>query len=93
MQSYAISSRFVEDGSFIRFQNVALSYSLLPKTISKLGLTSANIGINVQNLLTLGSYTGYDPEVSSGANPLGFGIDNGAFPKTRSYNLSLNVKF
>lgn len=93
MQDYAVSSFFVEDGSFIRLQNAALSYELPSKTVKRIGLNSASIGFSVQNLLTFGSYTGYDPEVSSGNNPLGFGVDNGAFPKTKSYNLSLNIKF
>ncbi|KQS36776.1 hypothetical protein ASG14_06980 [Pedobacter sp. Leaf194] len=93
MQNYAVSSRFLEDGSFIRLQNVSLGYSLPQKFIKGLGVSAVNFGVSAQNLLTFGSYTGYDPEVSSGNNPLGFGVDNGAFPKTRSYNLSLNVKF
>ncbi|HEU0227408.1 MAG TPA: SusC/RagA family TonB-linked outer membrane protein, partial [Arachidicoccus soli] len=93
MESYAISDRFVEDGTFIRLQNISLSYNLPKKVINKFKISGANIGISVQNLLTWGSYTGYDPEVSAGSNPLGFGIDNGSFPKTRSFNLSLNLKF
>jgi hypothetical protein len=93
MRNYSVSSLFVEDGSFIRIQNAALSYNLPSKTIKNIGLSNANIGFSVQNLLTFGSYTGYDPEVSSGNNPLGFGVDNGSFPRTRSYNLSLNIKF
>jgi TonB-linked SusC/RagA family outer membrane protein len=93
MRNYSVSSLFVEDGSFIRLQNAALNYNLPSKTIKNVGLSSANIGFNVQNLLAFGSYSGYDPEVSSGNNPLGFGVDNSSFPKTRSYNLSLNIKF
>jgi TonB-linked SusC/RagA family outer membrane protein len=93
MRNYSVSSLFVEDGSFIRLQNAALNYNLPSKTIKNVGLSSASIGFNVQNLLAFGSYSGYDPEVSSGNNPLGFGVDNSSFPKTRSYNLSLNIKF
>lgn len=93
MQNYAVSSRFLEDGSFIRLQNISFGYNLPKKYVKVLGMSSANIGISAQNLLTFGSYTGYDPEVSAGNNPLGFGVDNGAFPRTRSFNLSLNVKF
>ncbi|WP_051291142.1 SusC/RagA family TonB-linked outer membrane protein [Pedobacter glucosidilyticus] len=93
MRNYSVSSLFVEDGSFIRVQNVALSYNLPPKAIKNIGLNAANLGFSVQNLFTFGSYTGYDPEVSAGNNPLGFGVDNGSFPRTRSYNLSLNIKF
>ena len=93
MQNYAVSSRFLEDGSFVRLQNIALGYNIPGKLVKKFAASTANIGISVQNLLTFGSYTGYDPEVSTGSNPLGFGVDNGAFPKTRSFNFSLNVRF
>ncbi|WP_432713807.1 SusC/RagA family TonB-linked outer membrane protein [Pedobacter sp.] len=91
MLNYAISSRFVEDGSFIRLQNLALNYKLSGKVINKLKINNANIGISVVNLFTWGSYSGYDPEVSSSTNALAVGIDRGSFPKTRTYNLSLNI--
>ncbi|OAQ42034.1 hypothetical protein A5893_02660 [Pedobacter psychrophilus] len=91
MENYAISSRFVEDASFIRLQTVSLGYNLPSKLTSRLGIKGANIGVSGQNLITWGSYSGYDPEVSSGGT-LSAGVDNGSFPKLRFYNLSLNVK-
>ncbi|TBO44332.1 TonB-dependent receptor [Pedobacter kyonggii] len=90
MLNYAISNRFVEDGSFIRLQNVALNYRIASKLLNKLKISNANIGFSVVNLLTFGSYTGYDPEVSSSTNALAVGVDRGSFPRTRTYNLSLN---
>lgn len=90
LQNYAPSTLFVEDGSFIRLQNLALGYSIPPRFTKVAGIKNANIGISVQNLFTWGKYTGYDPEVSSNGT-LAFGIDNGSFPKSRSYNLSLNI--
>lgn len=92
IQNYAVSSRFVEDGSFIRVQNIALNYQFSKKMLSKIKLKGLNVGISAQNLFTFGSYTGYDPEISAGSNPFGFGVDNGAFPRSRFYSLSLNVK-
>lgn len=93
MQNYAVSSMFLEDGSFIRLQNISLSYKIAPTLLKKIGLQNADIGINAQNLMTFGSYSGYDPEVSSGTNPFGVGVDYGAFPKNRSFNMSVNIKF
>lgn len=90
MLNYAVSSRFVEDGSFIRLQNIALNYRIAAKLLDRLKITNANIGFSVVNLLTFGSYTGYDPEVSSSTNALAVGVDRGSFPRTRTYNLSLN---
>ncbi len=91
MENYAISSRFVEDGSFIRLQNISLGYKIPTKFSTRFGMKNASLGISAQNLVTWGSYTGYDPEVSSNGN-LSAGVDNGSFPKSRFYNLSLNIK-
>ena len=91
MLNYAVSSRFVEDASFIRLQNIGLTYQLPKSLLSRIKLTNAAIGISAVNLLTWGSYTGYDPEVSASTNALAAGIDRGSFPRTRSYNFSLNI--
>jgi TonB-linked SusC/RagA family outer membrane protein len=91
MLNYAISNRFVEDGSFIRLQNVALNYRIPAKMLNKFKISNATVGFSVVNLLTFGSYTGYDPEVSSSTNALAVGVDRGSFPRTRTYNLSLNL--
>lgn len=93
MLNYAISSRFVENGSFVRLQNVALNYRFPKGMLQRLKLTNANIGFSVANLFTWSAYTGYDPEVSSSTNALSVGVDRGSFPRSRSYNLSFNVNF
>ena len=91
MLNYAISSRFVEDGSYIRLQNLALNYRIPRKVLTRLRMNNANVGFSVVNLFTWGSYSGYDPEVSSSTNALAVGVDRGSFPRTRTYNLSLNI--
>lgn len=91
MLNYAISNRFVEDGSFIRLQNVALNYRIPAKMLNRFKISNATVGFSVVNLLTFGAYTGYDPEVSSSTNALAVGVDRGSFPRTRTYNLSLNL--
>lgn len=93
MQNNAVSSRFVEDGSFIRLQNLGIGYSVPVKKLLALKIKALDIGINAANLFTWSRYSGFDPEVSSTSNPLGYGADDGSFPKTTSYNFSLNVKF
>jgi TonB-linked SusC/RagA family outer membrane protein len=59
------SSRFVEDGSYLRLKTVTLSYRLPKRWISKIGLADANIYVTGNNLYTLTRYSGFDPEVNS----------------------------
>jgi len=91
MLNYAVSSRFVEDGSFIRLQTLALNYRLPVSFLKKIKVNNASIGLTAINLFSFGAYTGYDPEVSSATNALSVGVDRGSFPRARSYNLSLNI--
>jgi len=61
----------VEDGSYLRLKTVQLGYSLSPKALTRISLTSVRFFIAAQNLLTFTKYTGQDPEVSTNriANP------------------------
>lgn len=86
------SSYYVEDGSFIRLQNVQIGYTLTPNVIDKLGIDKLRFYISANNLFTLTEYKGYDPSASSG-DPIGAGIDNGFYPVPRTYLLGLNLKF
>lgn len=96
------SSRFVEDGSYVRLKNVALGYSLPTIGIlENVGFTSARLSISAQNLLTFTNYSGLDPEVSyfgSGGESRGDsnivqGHDYGNFPNLRSVTFGVNLKF
>lgn len=66
-----VSSWLVEDGSYLRLKTVQLGYSLSPKALTRISLTSVRFFIAAQNLLTFTKYTGQDPEVSTNriANP------------------------
>ncbi|RYZ62445.1 MAG: SusC/RagA family TonB-linked outer membrane protein, partial [Chitinophagaceae bacterium] len=95
-----ISSRWVEDGSFIRLKNVSLSYNLPNSLIQKLKVVrGVRATVGAQNLLTWTKYTGYDPEVgaSVGANVnaqnQAIGLDYGRYPLTPIYSFSLGVNF
>lgn len=89
-----ISDRYVEDGSYLRIQNVTLGYSLPTDLISKLKLTRLRIYGSVQNLHTFTKYKGYDPEVGSfNQDPLFMNIDNGRYPTPRTFTMGLNVEF
>ena len=86
--SYRRSSFFIEDGSFIRLQNVSLGYNLpVPKFIS-----SARIYVSAQNLFLITDYTGFDPEVNNqGQDNLNRGDDYDAYPRSRSFTFGVNL--
>ena len=96
-----ISSRFVEDGSYVRLKNIALGYNLPSEMIEKFGIGNLRVSISAQNLITFTKYSGLDPEVnyfgSAGDNNTSSntvqGFDFGNYPTVRSVNFSLNVKF
>ncbi|QDO93633.1 TonB-dependent receptor [Formosa sediminum] len=96
-----VSSRFVEDGSYIRLKNIAIGYNLPVDVIEKFGLESLRFSVSAQNLLTFTNYSGLDPEVSyygaggdnnTSANTAQ-GFDFGNYPTVKSVNFSLNLKF
>ncbi|WP_036156632.1 SusC/RagA family TonB-linked outer membrane protein [Maribacter forsetii] len=96
-----ISSRFVEDGSYIRLKNIAIGYNVPSDITEKLGLDNLRIGLSAQNLITITDYSGLDPEVnyfgSGGDNNTSAntaqGFDFGNYPTVRTVNMSLNLKF
>lgn len=86
------SDFFVEDGSYLRLQNVQLGYSLNKTTTDQLGIGQLRLYVSVNNAFTLTEYNGYDPSASSG-DPIGGGIDQGFYPVPRVYTAGLNFKF
>ena len=89
-----ISDAYVEDGSYIRLQNISLSYTLPRKLLQNIFLTNVKIYCNLQNLHTWTKYQGYDPEVGSlYGDALKNGIDWGRYPSPRIYTFGLNVSF
>lgn len=93
-QNTVMSDRYVEDGSYVRLQNVTLGYNLPSNFLSKYKISRIRLYATAQNLATFTKYTGYDPEVGSfNQNVLLSGIDNGRFPSPRSYSFGLNLEF
>ncbi|MBC5993637.1 SusC/RagA family TonB-linked outer membrane protein [Pontibacter cellulosilyticus] len=62
--AHGTSTRYLEDGSYIRLRNVVLSYNLPKPFISKAGLSSVRVYLQGQNLVTITDYTGFDPELA-----------------------------
>ena len=87
--AYRYSSRFIEDGSYIRLDNATLGYNF--KNIHKF-VKSLRMYTTVNNLFVITKYSGIDPEVEQGGTAPGVDSNN-FYPKTRSFLLGLNVVF
>jgi TonB-linked SusC/RagA family outer membrane protein len=93
------SSRWMEDGDFLKLQNISIGYTLPKSITTKLSLEHARVYVQGQNLLTLTKYSGLDPESyssstdGSGAETLGAGVDWNGNPQQRTYMIGLNIVF
>ncbi len=90
-----MDTHWVEDGSFVRLQNLMLGYTLPPELLSKYKINSARLFVSGQNLLLFTPYTGYDPEVNTfeGAGQLPQGLDFFPFARPRTFSAGLNISF
>lgn len=90
--NFVTSDRWVEDGSYLRLKSIAVQYDVPMK--NRIGfIKGVRVSVNCNNLWTLSGYSGFDPEVFSGLDPLMRGVDCGATPSPRSYIFGLNVSF
>lgn len=89
-----ISDRYIEDGSYLRIQNVTLGYTIPSQALSKIGVSRFRLYGSIQNLWTFTNYSGYDPEVGVyNQDALLMGVDNGRYPTPRTFTMGLNVEF
>lgn len=86
------SDYYVEDGSFVRAQNMQVGYTFNQDKLQNLGLKDIRLYVSVSNAFTLTKYRGYDATTSNGA-PIGSGIDGGFYPNPRTFLFGTNVKF
>jgi TonB-dependent starch-binding outer membrane protein SusC len=89
-----LSTRFIEDGSYLRIKAITLSYTLPKALLSKAKIADVKIYVTGQNLFTITKYTGYDPEVNAyGGNNLAQGVDYGTYPQNKTIIAGLNLSF
>ena len=87
-----ISSRFVEDGSYLRVKSLTLGYNFPVNWISSMGLSTLKLYVTGENLFTWTNYSGYDPEVNTfGGTTVQRGVDYGTYPQTRNIIFGVNV--
>lgn len=89
-----MSDRWIEDGSFLRIQNISLSYNMPSKWINRIKMHSCKVYVNVQNVYTFTNYSGLDPEIGSyNQNVYLSNIDRGRYPSPRVFTLGANISF
>ena len=89
--NFQSSDRYVEDGGFVRFQNLQIAYNFDRKMIKKWGLSNLQAYASINNLYVWTKYSGTDPEVSArGYSPA---FDTARTPRSKQFTLTLNVGF
>jgi TonB-linked SusC/RagA family outer membrane protein len=96
-----VSSRYIENGSYLRVKSVTLGYNLPKSLIEKLKISRIMVYVTAENLLTLTKYSGFDPEVSAFSSKgqdntsrnTSLGVDYGTYPQSRDFVLGLNITF
>ncbi len=85
------SSYYVENGSYMKMKYLKLSYTLPENIIKKIGASNLDVYGQVENVFTLTKYKGLDPELLPGE--FGARIDNGSYPRPRTFTIGLNLQF
>lgn len=89
-----VSSRYVEDGSYLRIQNITLGYRLPANLINKAKISSLRVYMSMQNVYTFTKYSGYDPEIGSYDNTITLmNVDLGHYPNPRVITFGINCEF
>lgn len=97
-ENVQVSSRFVEDGSFLRVKNISIGYNV-PASLLKDKVSKVRIYVSAQNLLTFTSYSGLDPEIGAYVNNNAqdrnseLGIDRGNYPMPMSFVGGIQISF
>ncbi|MBN2348098.1 MAG: TonB-dependent receptor [Bacteroidales bacterium] len=84
------SSRYIEDGSYLRLKNTQLGYTFNNKITGKAGVSALRIYVSGTNLLTFTKYTGFDPEIGY-TGTLDYGVDRGTYPQARTFIVGLTL--
>ena len=90
--NHIFSSRFIEDGSYVRVKALTLSYDIPVNILSQVNIQGLKVYATGENLFTFTRYTGLDPEVNRyGGNSFTRGLDNAVFPQVRKLIFGLNL--
>ena len=92
IDKYVDSSAMVYDGSYFKFKQIQLGYTLPKSLISKVGISHSRIYCSLDDFFTISKYPGFDPEASANATT-GMGVDKGAYPTSKKVVLGFNIEF
>ncbi|MCY0967499.1 SusC/RagA family TonB-linked outer membrane protein [Chryseobacterium wangxinyae] len=90
---YILHSYGIEDGSFLRLNNVTLGFTLPKGSLDAVGVKNFRLYATVNNVFVLTKYSGYDPEASTRRNPLTPGVDYSAYPRSRFFVTGVDITF
>ena len=90
---YYPSTYAIENGSYLRVNNITLGYTLPAKLLKKIKIASIRFYGTANNIATITGYSGYDPDVSSRRSVLTPGVDYSAYPRGKSFLLGFNIIF
>jgi TonB-dependent starch-binding outer membrane protein SusC len=90
--NYRVSDLYIEDGSYVRLKNIQLGYTLHRSILNRIGATNWRFYISAENLLTLTSYSGPDPEIGARSS-FDIGIDRGIYPQARTFRVGTSITF
>ena len=94
VQRWWLHSWAVEDGSYLRINNLTLGYSIPKNLVKKIKIANIRFYGTVNNLATLTGYSGYDPDVTARrSDPLTPGVDFAAYPRAKTWLFGVNVTF
>jgi len=88
-----ISSMFLEKGDYLKLNNLSFGYTLPASAAAKVKMQSLRISLNVTNLFTLTSFSGYNPEVPIDQASAASFVSYNSMPQARTYSLGLNINF
>lgn len=88
-----ISSMFLEKGDYLKLNNLNFGYTLPVSVASRIKMQSLRVSLNVTNLLTLTSFSGYNPEVPINQSSAASFVSYNSMPQARTYSLGLNINF
>src|SRR5690606_29399798 len=89
-----MSDRWIEDGSYLRIQNINLAYTLPQSLTQKIKVERFRVYVVAQNVYTFTGYSGYDPEIGAfNQDAQRQNIDMGRYPAPRVYTLGVDIDF
>ncbi len=87
------SSYYLEDGSYLRLNTLTFGYTLPGQLVQKAKISNIRLYCTLNNIHTFTRYSGYDPEVSASGSALTPGIDDSAYPRSKSWVVGVNLTF